>query len=85
MNDEMQVRVLFLGPSRDFAGTDAMDVKLSADARVVDLRRALTRSLPTLAGALPTCRFAVDETFVRDDAVLRNGCEVAVIPPVSGG
>jgi len=85
MNDEMQIRVLFLGPSRDFAGTDAMDVKLSPNARVADLRRALTKTLPRLAGALPTCRFAVDESFVRDDAALRNGCEVAVIPPVSGG
>lgn len=85
MTVEVQVRVLFLGPSRDFAGTDTMELYLGPNARVADLRRALAQSLPQLAGALPTCRFAVDESFVRDDAVLRHGCEVAVIPPVSGG
>ena len=30
-------------------------------------------------------RMALDQVMVQDDAVLRDGCEVAFFPPVTGG
>ena len=45
--------------------------------------RALVREHPALAPV--RVRFAVDETYVDAEHRLRDGDEVAVFPPVSGG
>ena len=52
---------------------------------MADLRRRLLEIHPRLSSVLPRCRIAVDRDFVPEDAAVRDGAEVAVIPPVSGG
>ena len=81
----MRINVLFLGPARDFAGTGAAAMDVADPTTVVGLRELLAGTYPRLAGALPTIRFAVNEAFAGDDHVLREGDDVALIPPVSGG
>ena len=81
----LSVNVMFLGPARDFAGSDAATIELPLGSTVADLRGVLVAEYPGLAGAMPTIRFAVNETFTSDDHVLAAGDEVALIPPVSGG
>ncbi len=81
----MNVQVIFLGPSRSFAGTGSAEVAVADGANVGALRQALSDRFDSLAPALPTIRFAVNNSFVEDDAVLNPGDEVALIPPVSGG
>jgi len=49
------------------------------------LRAELGRQLPQLAGLLPQVMFAVDAAYARDEDPLRSDCEIACIPPVSGG
>src|SRR5690606_20504216 len=34
---------------------------------------------------LPQCRVAVDQAFVDEDAIVPDGAELALIPPVAGG
>jgi len=44
--------------------------------------------LAALAGAgvrTDSCRLAVGDEFVKNDALVPNGSDVALIPPVSGG
>jgi molybdopterin converting factor small subunit len=38
-----------------------------------------------LARVLPSCAFAVNQQYAPPTTALRDGDEVAVIPPVSGG
>ncbi len=52
---------------------------------MADLRRLLAGRHPRLTPVLARCRIAVDQDFVPEDAAVRDGAEVAVIPPVSGG
>jgi molybdopterin synthase catalytic subunit len=52
---------------------------------VGELRRALAAAHPPLGRILERSRIAVDEEFADDAAALRDGAEVAVVPPVSGG
>ena len=67
---------------RERAGTAKLDV----DAKTVGaLRAALAKACPAIAEQLAFCRFAVDDEFVADDALVRAGAVVDVIPPVSGG
>jgi molybdopterin converting factor subunit 1 len=81
----MRVRVRLFARVRDLAGADTMTVDVPDDATVGDLRARLVAELPALAGLLPRCAVAVDQEFAGDEARLREGAEVALLPPVSGG
>jgi molybdopterin synthase catalytic subunit len=80
----MPVEILYFAAARDAAGLPR-ETLAEAPATVADLRRALVAARPALARILTRCRIAVDREFVGDDAPLRDGAEVAVVPPVSGG
>ena len=66
-------------------GEQAVRLAEPPGARVRDLRATLAARYPALAPLLPSCRVAVNQEFVGDDAELPAGAEVALIPPVSGG
>ena len=80
----MPVVVLYFAGARDAAGT-ARETLPAAPATVGALRRALAEAHPALAPILARSRVAVDQDFAPDDAPLRDGAEVAIVPPVSGG
>ncbi len=80
----MALQVLYFAGARDAAGT-ARETLAGVPASVGALRRALESAHPPLARILPRCRIAVDQEFAGDDAPLRDGAEVAIVPPVSGG
>jgi len=81
----MKVRVLLFAAARDTAGTAQVELELPEGATVGRLRAELGRQLPQLAGLLPQVMFAVDAAYARDEDPLRSDCEIACIPPVSGG
>jgi molybdopterin converting factor small subunit len=67
---------------RERAGKSRIEV----DGRTIAaVRAAVAAACPAIAPQLAFCRFAVDDEFVPDDAVVKPGAVVDVIPPVSGG
>lgn len=80
----MPLDVLYFGGARDAVGA-ARETLADRPATVADLRRALAAAHPRLAPVLARCRIAVDQEFAEDEAPLRDGAEVAVVPPVAGG
>ena len=80
----MPVVVLYFAGARDAAGT-ARETLPATPATVGALRRALAEAHPALAPILARSRIAVDQDFASDDAPLRDGAEIAIVPPVSGG
>jgi len=80
----MPVQVLYFAGARDAAGT-ARETLAPVPATIGALRRVLASAHPRLQGILPRCRIAVDQEFADDEAALREGAEVAIVPPVSGG
>ncbi len=80
----MPVQVLYFAGARDAAGT-ARETLAPPPPTVAALRRALESAHPALGRILPRCRIAVNQEFAEDDAVLRDGSEIAIVPPVSGG
>ncbi len=81
----MKIKILMLGPAKDLAGAGEIVVEVAEGATVASLRVALVQAAPSLERALPTMRFALNDSFAVDDTPVRAGDEVAVIPPVSGG
>jgi molybdopterin synthase catalytic subunit len=80
----MAIDVLYFAAARDAAGK-ARETLDPPPPDVGALRRALAEAHPRLARVLSRSRIAVDQEFAPDDAPLRDGAEVAIVPPVSGG
>jgi len=69
----------------DVLGSDPVALALPAGSRISDLKTALVERHPRLTAIWPRLAVAVDGELTTADAVLADGCEVALLPPVSGG
>lgn len=81
----MEYIVKLFAVARQRAGRDAISLQLPAGATLVELRQQLAREVPALAELLPHVRFAINSEFAKETAVIPEGGEIALIPPVSGG
>lgn len=83
----MKVQVLAFATASDVLGSAAHTVTLDDGATLGDLRAALLAEHPSLEAIWPRLAVAVDGDLVRDHDthLLRDGTEVALLPPVSGG
>jgi molybdopterin converting factor small subunit len=49
------------------------------------LLRVVMERHPQLASILEACTMAINEEYLGDACILKNGDVVAIIPPISGG
>ena len=79
------MRSLFFASYRDLAGTGELSVDLPASATVADLLDHLRTTVQAL-GTLPAApAVAINMTYAPLHTRLKDGDEVAFIPPVAGG
>ena len=78
------VVLLFAGIA-EAVGEERVEVELREGATVDDALDALAREHAAIAEQRASLAVAVDERYARRDDVLRDGCVLALIPPVSGG
>ncbi|MEX2186842.1 MAG: MoaD/ThiS family protein [Pirellulales bacterium] len=81
----IRITIRFFAAARDLAGCESAVREVSANCTVADLRRELAAEFPPLASLLGHSMLAVGRAYAADAAVLDDGTEIAVIPPVSGG
>lgn len=81
----MLITVRFFARARDLACRETLVLDLPEGSTVGTLRSALAEQFPALAPLLERSALAVDEAFANNEQKLRNGADVAVLPPVSGG
>jgi molybdopterin converting factor subunit 1 len=81
----MRVTVKLFAVLREKAGRSDVRLQLPGDATVAAARDALAAAAPALREHLGRCAFAVNQTYVTANTTLRDGDELAVLPPVSGG
>jgi len=81
----MIVRSLFFAQYRDFAGADEMAVELPEGASVADLVACLRAGANGLSRLPASPVAAVNMEYAPLSTGLREGDEVAFIPPVAGG
>ena len=79
------VTVKLFAAAKSLAGADEVRVPLGHPARIAELREALCKEFPQLSVIVGKSAFAVDNCYVSNEHVLKEGCEIACIPPVSGG
>lgn len=83
-----KVKVLFFASCREMAGTKEMSLFLPGDRSTTsELREAIARKLPGLKPVAATVTLALNQEYLdpEQNAALKDGDEVAFIPPISGG
>ena len=81
----MQVKVLFFGALRDLMGKPYDSAQLPEHADISYLLEHYVGMEPRLKGMLPSLAVSVNQEYATRNADLRDGDEVALLPPVSGG
>lgn len=81
----MRVRVLLFASHREMVGQARLELSVPIDTRVEELFDELTRRAPRLQELRPFTTFAVNREVVDSSTILREGDEVALLQPVSGG
>ncbi|MCG6958184.1 MAG: molybdopterin converting factor subunit 1 [Gemmatimonadetes bacterium] len=79
------VRTLFFAAHRDLMQTSELAVELSDGSTVGDLIAELRGRGGPFSGLPPDSAVAVNREYVDASRQLRQGDEVAFIPPVAGG
>lgn len=81
----MRIKVKFFGPLRDVAGGGEETLELRDGATTAALLETLVSRHPKLDDYLGEVKVAVNQKLAKDVADLKEGDEVALLPPVSGG
>lgn len=83
----MQVNVLPFGVLKDWFGSAAAAVELREGATVADLLASLSAARPShpFGATLRGIAVSVNAEYAQSTHVLREGDEVGLLPPVSGG
>lgn len=79
------VTVKLFAAYQEACGVSEMQMDVDDGATVVVVRDRLIAEHPQLSQWRDLTRFGINLQFVAPDAVLHDGDEVVLIPPVSGG
>ena len=81
----MRVRLLSFGPLRDSLPREGAWFELPGEQSVADLVRTLVGQGRFTEAAMRSAAVAVNHEYAGPEHQLRDGDEVAILPPVSGG
>ncbi len=81
----MQVKVQYFGMLREFAGRESELLEAGENSSLGELYAVLQERIPQLAEFRHAVAMAVNYEYSAPGRILRDGDEVALLPPVSGG
>ena len=81
----MRVTVRLFARLRDIAGAGELSREAAAGASVGAVWSSLVKEFPELSAYEKSISCAVNEDYSRFTATVKDGDEIAFLPPVSGG
>jgi MoaE-MoaD fusion protein len=81
----MRCEVLLFAQLRETLGRSAMTIELPDGATAGDALEALGAAYEPIARSRASLAVALDGAYASLASPLRDGCTIALIPPVSGG
>jgi molybdopterin converting factor subunit 1 len=81
----MKATVRLFARLADLAGTREVELDLGEGLTAADVLPLLARHYPALAGFDASLMYAVNSEYADPSQPIRDGDEIALIPPVSGG
>ena len=80
----MKCKIKAFGISKDIIGNKLLELELKEGSTVLDLKKELFEKYSAFA-SLKSLYIALNNDYADEKAVLKEGDEIALIPPVSGG
>ena len=84
-NNKIVVKVLFFGAARDAAGHNEVEFTLAGPIKAANAFAEVLSAYPELRRFGRSLLFAVNQEYAPTDREIRDGDELALFPPVSGG
>jgi len=84
-NESITVRVLFFGAARDVTGHEEIQLALASATTAESARSQILSDYPNLRRFGNSLLLAVNQEYARPEREIRDGDELALFPPVSGG
>ena len=81
----MKVRLLYFAVLREIAGSSEAELSVDEGTTARDVWERLRREHAELADYTQPPLTAINESYAAADTMLRDGDELAFIPPVAGG
>ncbi len=85
MSNSIQLKVKFFGSYQEAVGKKELQIETDKVSRVQGLIEELTEKYPDLADLDDQLLIAVNKSMAEREKELKDGDEVAFLPPVSGG
>ncbi len=81
------ITVRFFATLRDMAGVEVKDYPVGEPLTLKELKKRIGDDFPALREIMDSRSIlvSVNQEFAKDDSVVRDGDEVAFMPPFSGG
>ena len=81
----MSITILCFAGLRERVGFAELEYDAPAGTPVRTILADLAATYPAIEAGLPACLVALNEEYAAEDAVVKAGDTIALIPPVSGG
>lgn len=81
----MKITVLLFASLKDIVGKGQLEIEVDEKCSVESLSKKLYELYPKVESYDSSVRIALNQEFVENDIELKDGDEVAYLPPVSGG
>jgi molybdopterin converting factor subunit 1 len=79
------VKLLFFATLRERAGVKSMELDVPSDLTIQGLKNKLSQEYPNLKESLKSVLITINREYAFDEAVIPQGAEIGMFPPVSGG
>lgn len=84
-DEKMKIKVKFFASYREAVGMDELDLEMEGGSNVSQLLEAVKALHPAIGELIEPLIVSVNKEYADFNKVLKDGDEVALLPPVSGG
>ena len=85
MSDKSEVLVKFFASARDIVGKKDLQMEIEKDSKVEDIMDDIFEKYPDLKDMEDQLLISVNKDRTDKGEILKDGDEIAVMPPVTGG
>jgi len=85
MSEKSKVLVKFFASARDIVGKKDLKMEIEKNCRVKDVMENIFKEYPELKKLEDQLLISVNKDRTAKDEILKDGDEIAVMPPVTGG
>ncbi len=83
--ESVRITLKLFAMFKEKAGRSELEISVAEGTTAGEVLETLIRDYPSLAGLANVTMFAVGEEFVSAETELKDGQQLAFLPPVSGG